>query len=176
MLFRSIYVVCSAISYSAKATAKGQTLAVAESFKNAAYKTPQLFGYSVLETIILFLCALTGVIGNVVYFGWRLLTILNIQYISFESNTIWSALYCSAASFLKNIVQAISIDALLELILIVAMSVIYYFSQQSLFEPIKSVSDNYVVAFFLVYLLSILYLVENVTFTLLYIEIKKNRS
>lgn len=171
-----IYFVCSAVSCYARVQWNGEQASIAYSFKRAAKKLGKLGGYALLETVILFLCALLGVVGNMIYFGWQLLTVFNIQFISFEPVSVLGALYRSAQFFLKNVTQALSIDALIELALVLSMSIVYYFSQQSLLEPIKSVSENYFITFFLLYLLSVLYVLENVTFTLLYVEIKENRS
>lgn len=167
-----IYSIYSAVSWFIKERPRS----ILKSFIVAAKKSKQLACYALLETIILLICALLGGIGNLIYFGWQFLTVFNIQLITFESVTFLNATVRSTRYFLKNFAQVLSIDALLEFTIIVIMSSVYYFSQKPLLEPIKTISENYFVAFFLLYLLSILYVLETVTFTLLYIAIKENRN
>lgn len=170
-----IYIICSAVSWFAKEKFKHSQQSIGNSFRVAGKKSKQWALYAVLETVVLFLCALLGGIGSLLYFAWQLLTIFNIQLITFESVTVFGAIWRSAYYFMKNCMEVISIDALIELVLIVTISGIYYFSQQSLAEPIKTLSENYLIAFCLLYLISILYVLEAVTFSLLYLDMKKDR-
>jgi hypothetical protein len=171
-----IYIICSAVSWFIKEKLNHSQQSILSSFAFAVKKSKQLIMYALLQTVVLFVCALFDGIGNVFYFAWQLLTIFNIQFITFESVTVFSAIWRSAYYFMKNFMEVLSIDALIDLALIITVSGIYYFSQQSLVQPIKALSENYLIAFCLLYLVSILYVLEAVTFSLLYLEMKKNRS
>lgn len=171
-----IYIICSAVSWFIKEKLNHSQQSILSSFAFAVKKSRQLIMYALLETVVLFVCALFDGIGSVFYFAWQLLTIFNIQFITFESVAVFSAIWHSAYYFLKNSMEVLSIDVLIELALIITVSGIYYFSQQSLVQPIKALSENYLIAFCLLYLVSILYVLEAVTFSLLYLDMKKNRS
>ncbi|GMU18880.1 MAG: hypothetical protein AMXMBFR12_00720 [Candidatus Babeliales bacterium] len=136
---------------------------------------PSLAWYALIETAVLFITALMGWVGSILYFLWQWGTIFMIQIITFEKENGLQAIKKSFNNFTKNIAHVVSIDILYESVLIAGAFLLYFITQQTIAKPMGLAKLSYGASIVLLYLLSILYVLETVTFTLLYMKLKKER-
>lgn len=159
-----VYALCSAISY----YTMYHEVRVFESFKIIRFKWKQLLFFALFETVMLFFCALLGFIGDIIYFLWQWITIFTIQLITFEPISVIGSIKKSLSYFKKNLVYIVGIDSVFELGLIALAGVLYYAPGKALSEPVALALQNYGAALVLLYVISIVYVIETITFTLFY--------
>ncbi|HZW61663.1 MAG TPA: hypothetical protein VFF04_05560, partial [Candidatus Babeliales bacterium] len=163
-LFMAYFVACAAAYYiwlrtTANATAKF-------GFKHAYIKINQLFYLALLESGVVFLTALIGAWGNVLYFIWQLLMIFAIQLITFEDLRLMSVIKKSVHFFTNNIKNILGIDTLINFILIMSAVLLYYFYSSFIFAPIKTaVKYNYWLLLVILYILSVVYMLQLIAIT-----------
>lgn len=168
-----IFIISSATSYYVMQKLNHEKQSIKKSFLNALNKIRPLGIFACLEVIIMLLCAFLGIAGSIAYFLWQLLTVFNIQIITFESINILAVFLKSLRYFKTNITNILSIDIALELFLIAMALFGYFFYQKTIVEPISLLADNYAIAILILYVMATVNLIEVVAFTFFYNIINK---
>jgi hypothetical protein len=119
-----------------------------------------------------------GSVGTLLYFAWNLMTIFDIQILSFDRFSVYHMLKKSWKLFTQTFSEIVALDIIIEGFLIIIGLGIYIVSKQYISGISIIGTENYndIVVFLILYLISSVMIFEAVVFTKLYkkIEIDKN--
>lgn len=174
-LFLGYLVSCAVIHYTWLRHTGNATARFA--FKYACTKLNLLFHLAVLETCVIFFMALIGAWGNLFYFIWQMIMVFAIQIITFQDIKISAVVKKSAHFFFKNVKNILGVGTVLNFVIITAAILLYYFYSRAIFAPIKDITNySYLGIFIILYLLSVLYMIQIITFTNFYSIITKKKA
>lgn len=136
-------------------------------------KAPLICLFAFLQTCICLVTALVGPAGNILLFVWELITVFCLQIITFENISMFDVLKKSFSYFRKNMANVVSADILFELFFVVIGFLLYHFSRVHMIDYLGSLLHNYVLIAFIMYGISLVWVIEILTFTQVYYLIKK---
>lgn len=168
-----MYTILSSVTLFLIQSIRQEKIAIHKLFLNNLIKFKLLAQYAALDFSIIFLCSYFAAVGNIVYFVWQLVTAFIIPILTLEHINLSNALIKSFKSFKNNITNIISIDLALEFFLIV-LAVIGYFMYQAALESTDIFTENYLLSFTALYIISAVQIIETIAFTLLYKSVLKN--
>lgn len=117
-----------------------------------------------------------GSVGTLLYFAWNLITIFDIQILSFDRFSAYHVLKKSWKLFIQTFSEVVALDIIIEGFLLLIGLGIYTVSKQYILGTGLADSENYndIVVFLILYLISSVMIFEAVVFTKLYKKIEKN--
>lgn len=173
-LFVTFFIILAVVYYSQKENAL-----LFDSLIKSLKKYKLIFLWSFLEITLLFLFALFGLLGEFLQFVWQLMTSLAFQVIAFEYGaTFFGIIYYVFHYFKRMFANIIGIDLFVDIFLIVLTAIFYYLYQTQIIQNLNFYSKDYPINFVtivsLLYVFSVLFVSEVVTFTRLYILFRKH--
>ena len=147
-------------------------ISIYQSFYKSYKKINLIIQWTIISSIIMFLSAFFGFMGEFLAFIWQLSTGLSLQIIAFENKNISKVMQNSFIYFKKRFGNFLGIDLLIDFIIVTITAIFYYVYQTQITPSFNFLKETHNINFLFIaivfYILAIVYISEVITFTLLY--------
>lgn len=165
------FVLCATAHYSFTQ----QNNSIRKSIQTSLTHCRGICGWGLIELCAQGSTSFLGNVGSILYFVWNLITIFDIQILSFDRFSAYHVLKKSWKLFTQTFSEVVAFDIIIEGFLIVIGLGIYTVSKQYISGISLTGSENYndIIVFLTLYLISSVMILETVVFTMLYKTIEK---
>jgi len=178
LLYLEIILILFVLSASSHYTFKQQNNSIRKSLQTSLTHWRAICTWGLLELCTLGSSSLLGDLGGLLYFVWNIITIFDVQILSFDNVSAYGVIKKSWKLFKQNFSKVVVFDIIIEGLLIIAGLILYFISRQHM--PSTSIAglENYsdIIIFLTLYLISSVMVFEVVIFTKLYKTVEKNNK
>lgn len=165
------FVLCAVAHYAFKQ----QNNSIRKSIVTSMTHWYAICGWGLIELGAQGFSSVLGGVGVLLYFAWNIITIFDVQILSFDPVNAYHVLKKSWKLFMQSFSEVVALDVIIEGFLIIIGLVIYTISKQYIsginFAELENYND--LVVFLILYLISSVMIFEVVVFTNLYKAIEK---
>ena len=164
------FVLCAAAHYAFKQ----QNNPIRKSIVTSMTHWYAICGWGLIELGAQGLSSVLGGVGALLYFAWNIITIFDVQILSFDTVNAYHVLKKSWKLFLQSFSEVVTLDVIIEGFIVIIGLVIYAISKQYISGiNFTELENNDLVVFLILYLISSVMIFEVVVFTNLYKTIEK---
>lgn len=178
LLYVEIVLVFFVLSASSLYTFKQQNNSIRKSMYTSLTRWRAICAWGLFELCAQGSSSLLGDVGVLLYFVWHMITIFDVQILSFDHVGVYRVLKKSWQLFKQNFSKVVAFDVIIEGLLIIVGFLLYSISTQYIPSISLVDSENYndIVIFLILYFMSSVMVFEVVVFTNLYKVIEKNNK
>ena len=176
LLYLKIILIFFILSAACQYTFKQKNNSIPKSIKASLSHWRGICVWALFELFAQGFSSLVGDIGALLYFTWNIVTIFDIQLLTFEPVGAYQILKKTWGLFKKNFSEIVALDVIIEGLLVTAGLILYSISRRYMpnISLVESKDYNEIIIFLILYLISSVMIFETVVFTNLYKAIGKN--
>ena len=178
LLYLEIILVFFVLSAASHYTFKQENNSLRKSMQTSLTHWYAICAWGLFELCAQGSSSLLGYIGVLLYFVWNIITIFDVQILSFDRVNAYHVLKKSWKLFKQNMSGIVALDVIIEGLLMTAAVILYFISRRYMTDISLADSQNYsdIVIFLVLYLMSNVMIFEVVVFTNLYKAIEKKNE